>query len=110
MTRLRPFIAAVLVALAACVPLTAPRDTNDALAYAEGQVQGVVRACARLNDERRISLESAARCKTATDQAFAAIDIGRGAFAAGDITQAQAQLELARTLLLELEKITGGQK
>ena len=100
----------VVLATAACVPMVAPRDTNDSLAYAEGQVQAIARTCARLNDERRISLESAVRCKAGTDQAFTAIDVGRGAFASGDVTKAQAQLELARALLIELERITGGAK
>lgn len=104
------YAALTVLLVSGCATMVAPRDTNDALAYAEGQVQGIARACARLNDERRISLESAVRCQSGTNQAFTAIDVGRGAFAAGDLTKAQAQLELARTLLLELEKITGGQK
>lgn len=100
----------VAMLAAACVHLVAPRNTADSLAYAEGQVQALARSCTTLNDERRITLEQAVRCRGASDQAFAAIDIGRTAARAGDITKADAQLQLVRGLLVELERITGGPK
>lgn len=104
------YAALTLLLVAGCAPLAAPRNTSDSLAYAEGQVQALTRACTTLNDERRISLEQAVRCKAASDQAFTAIDVGRGALRAGDVSRAEGQLALARTILVELERITGGQK
>jgi hypothetical protein len=96
--------------LAACFPIAQPRSVADSLVYVEGQTQAVVRTCTRLSDERRITVQQAIGCKTAAEQSFFAIDVGRGAAKAGDLTKAQAQLDVARTLLIELEKLTGGAK
>ena len=91
----------------ACANFSAPRGTGDTIAYTEAQVQALARSCATMNDERRITLAQAVRCKQVTDQSFVAIDVARGAYGAGDLTKAQGQLELARTLLLEAERIVG---
>lgn len=104
------YAAFTLLVVAACTPLATPRNTTESLAYLEGQVQALTRTCTTLNDERRITLEQAVRCKTVTDQAYAAVDIGRGAARAGDLSRADAQLQIARTLLLEIERITGAPK
>lgn len=101
-------VAGIALMLAACVPLAAPRNVSDSLAYVESQVQGLVRTCTTLNNERRITLAQAVQCDGVTRQAFTAIDLGRGAAQAGDLTRAEAQLSVVRTLLIEAEKITGG--
>jgi hypothetical protein len=99
-------VAGILLMLAACVQMTAPRNVSESLAYVESQVQGVVRTCTTLNNERRITLAQAVQCDGVTRQAFTAIDLGRGAAQAGDMTRAEAQLSVVRSLLIEAEKIT----
>lgn len=98
----------VVAAVVGCANMMAPRNMGDSIAYMESQVQGVVRTCATLNDERRITLPQARQCKSVTDQAFAAVDLARTAFRAGDLTNAQAQLTLARSILIEAERIAKG--
>lgn len=100
-------LAGIVLMLSACVQMAAPRNVGDSLAYVESQVQGVVRSCTTLNNERRITLAQAVQCDGVTRQAFTAIDLGRGAAQAGDLTRAEAQLAVVRTLLVEAEKITG---
>ena len=99
-------VAGILLMLAACVQMTAPRSVGESLAYVESQVQGVVRTCTTLNNERRITLAQAVQCDGVTRQAFTAIDLGRGAAQAGDMTRAEAQLAVVRSLLVEAEKLT----
>lgn len=97
----------VVLLLSACVQMAAPRNVSDSLAYVESQVQGLVKTCTTLNNERRITLAQAVQCDGVTRQAFTAIDLGRGAAQAGDLTRAEAQLSVVRALLVEAEKITG---
>jgi len=99
-------VAGILLMLAACVQMAAPRNVSESLAYVESQVQGVVKTCTTLNNERRITLAQAVQCDGVTRQAFTAIDLGRGAAQAGDLTRAEAQLAVVRSLLIEAERIT----
>jgi hypothetical protein len=103
-------VLAFVLLVTACSVLTPPRGPADGLAYLEGQVQAAVRSCARLVDERTITVEQGVRCDTVTKQAFAAIDIGRGALKGGDAKGADAQLAAARELLTEIERLTGAVK
>lgn len=103
-------LALVMLVSSACTPLAKPATVAQSLAYVEGQVQAAVRTCARLNDERRITIEQATRCQAVTSQAFAAVDVGMGAVKSGNSTRAESQLAAVRILLLEAERIAGGAK
>jgi hypothetical protein len=96
----------VLIVLSACTPLVKAPTVTESIAVVEVQAQAVVKTCATLTNERRITVPQAERCRAAAGQAFAAIDLARSATKTGDAGAASAQLAAARAILIEIEAMT----
>ena len=96
-------IAAIAVLLTSCVSMEAPKSFNEKLAYAYAGVASTRSTAASMLERKRISVEEARQMQAGADKARAALDLARGAQISGDMTTAQGQLDLAMTVLTQLE-------
>ncbi len=97
----------VLVLLAGCAGAIAPKNVEQGLFHATGQVTAAYRTVADLAARKQIDAETRARLIGQIDLADAAIQAGRMAVVAGDITTAQGRLNAALALLLAVEQSYG---
>lgn len=97
--------AAVLVLVAACsvIGLTPASSFSEKLAYAYGSHAGIQTAAASALDAKRITVADAEQVLKIADEARTILDAARAASAAGDATSAEGRLNLALSLLRELD-------
>lgn len=105
-------LGAILVALVmvtGCATVAAPQTLDQRLAYAYGSVTATRYSCADAVQRERIDKTAATQCLMLTDHARRTVDAARLLVVSGDPASAQAQLELATGLLLEVEKMLKAQ-
>lgn len=90
----------VAFTLAACTTFVKPQSFEQQLAYAYGSVISTRATCADYFLRQTIDRAKAENCLKVTDQARASLDAARTTLN-GDM--AQSQLQVALTLLLQLE-------
>lgn len=95
----------LLIILSACasIGLAPPTTFEDRLAYAVSQNAAVRQAAANSYDAREISQDDARRVLAITDQVRSALDAARIASEAGDPKTAEGRLQLATTILVEIQ-------
>lgn len=93
----------LMLMLAACVSLEAPKSFNDKLAYGYGSVSATRNTAAALLERKRISKDDAIQVQALADQARTGLDAARGTASSGDLATAQGQLQLALDVLTKLE-------
>ena len=91
--------------LAGCssLGLAPPVTLEDRIAYAVTQNAAVRQAAANSLDAQEIDVEDAKRVLTITDQVRTALDAARAAAGAGDIQTAEGRLQLATSILVEIQ-------
>lgn len=109
----RPLMLAVLLAIAAPVFVTLPgcaqfglaqpASFSDRLAYSYGTHTAVLAAATASLEAGEIGSEDATRVLKVADQARQALDAARLAAGAGDVATAEGRLQLATSLLTELQ-------
>ena len=99
----------IVLMMTACATITAPQSLDQRLAYAYGSVTATRYSCADAVQRQRIDKTAATQCLMLTDRARRTVDAARLLVVSGDLESAQAQLELATGLLLEVEKMLKAQ-
>jgi len=96
---------ALLFLLTACAALgLAPASSfEERLAYAVSQNAAVRNAAAASLERQEIALEDAQRVLKITDEVRTALDAARLASGVGDVSTAEARLQLASAILIELQ-------
>lgn len=102
-------IMVVIVMLTSCATVAAPQTLDQRLAYAYGSVTATRYSCADAVQRERIDKTAGTQCLLLTDHARRTVDAARMLMIAGDPNSAQAQIELATGLLLEVEKMLKAQ-
>jgi len=94
-----------LLALVSCAQLgLAPAQSfKERLAYAYGTHTAVLQAATGALTAQDITSEDAERVLKISDEARRALDAGRLAFDAGDLATAEARVNLATSILVELQ-------
>lgn len=100
-----PIFATFVLILSACAQLgLAPASTfEERLAYAVSQNAAVRQTAAVSLENGEISLEDAQRVLKLTDQVREGLDAARFAAGAGDVSTAEGRLQLATSILIELQ-------
>lgn len=100
-----PFLGIIALLLGACAQLgLAPAATlTDRIAYAYGSHTAVLQTATASLEAGDISLEDAQRVLKVADQARQALDAAKLAAGAGDVQTAEGRLQLAVSLLTELQ-------
>ena len=95
----------LLLILTACTSLgLAPASTfEERLAYAVSQNAAVRNAAAVSLERNEIALEDAQRVLKLTDEVRTALDAARLASGAGDVSTAEGRLQLATSILVNLQ-------
>lgn len=93
----------LLVAGCASLGLAPASSFSDRLAYSYGTHTAVLTAATASLEAGEISSEDATRVLKVADQARQTLDAARVAAGAGDIATAEGQLQLAASLLTELQ-------
>lgn len=95
----------LLLLLAACASLgLAPASSfEERLAYAVSQNAGVRETAAVSVERNEISVEDARRVLKITDEVRTTLDAARLAAGAGDVSSAEGRLQLATSILLNLQ-------
>ena len=102
-------IAVALLVLSACSTIATPQTLDQRLAYAYGSVTATRYSCADAVQRQRIDKTAATQCLMLTDHARRTVDAARLLVVSGDLEGAQAQIELATGLLLEVERMLKAQ-
>jgi uncharacterized lipoprotein YajG len=89
--------------LAACVSMEKPTDFTDQLVYASKSIEAVADTASAMVERGRLTKEQGREALALIDQATAALDLARASQGKGDMTTAQGQLNLALTLLTQVE-------
>ena len=92
----------LLLTLVACVSMEAPRSFNERLAYGYGTLAAMRNTAASMLERGRITKEDGKKVQALADQARAALDVAQGV-QDKDIKTAEDQLQLALTVLTQLE-------
>jgi hypothetical protein len=100
--------ALLLLALVACAAIEAPKTFNERLAYGYASVAASRNTAASMLERGRISKEEGKQVQALADQARASLDIAKGLAGKGDIKGAEGQLQLALTVLTQLEAYLKG--
>lgn len=98
-----------LLVLTGCATIATPQSFDQRLAYAAGTTTATRWSCADAYQRQRIDQPAAAQCLALTDHAMRTISAARLLSGAGDAGSAQAQLDLALGLLLEVERMLKAQ-
>ena len=102
--------ALILLALVAgCVSLAPANTLSERLAYAMGSHTAVLAATTQAVEVGDISSDDAERVLSVADTARQALDAAGLALGAGDLTTAEARLQLATSLLARLQTYLRGQ-
>jgi hypothetical protein len=98
-------IVPILLLLTACASLgLAPTSSfEERLAYAVSQNAAVRKAAAVSVERKEISVEDARRVLKITDEVRTALDAARLAAGAGDVSTAEGRLQLATSILVNLQ-------
>ena len=98
------WIAVVLLAIhAGCVSLEAPKTFNDKLAYGYASLTASRSTATDLLQRQRIAKDEAVQIQALADQTRSGLDLARGTALKGDMVSAQGQLDLALSVLTQLE-------
>jgi hypothetical protein len=89
--------------LAGCVSMEKPTSFTDQLVYASKSIEAVTDTASSMYERGRLTKEQGREALAMIDQATAALDLARASQGKGDITTAQGQLNLALTLLTQIE-------
>jgi ABC-type branched-subunit amino acid transport system ATPase component len=100
--------ALLLLALVACAAIEAPKSFNDRLAYGYASVAASRNTAASMLERGRITKDEAKQVQALADQSRAGLDIARGMAGKGDIKGAEGQLQLALTVLTQVEAYLKG--
>lgn len=103
--RFVPFLGIISLMLGACAQLgLAPASSlSDRIAYGYGTHTAVLESTTAALEAGDISLEDAQRILKVADQARTALDAAKLALGAGDVQTAEGRLQLAVSLLTELQ-------
>jgi hypothetical protein len=93
----------LVLALAACAAIEAPKTFNERLAYGYASVAASRNTAASMVERGRISQDEGKKVQALADQARAALELSKGLFDKGDLRGAEGQLQLALTVLTQLE-------
>lgn len=99
----------IVLMMTACATTAVPQTLDQRLAYVYGSVTATRYSCADAVQRQRIDKTAATQCLMLTDRARRTVDAARLLVVSGDLEGAQAQLELATGLLLEVEKMLKAQ-
>jgi enamine deaminase RidA (YjgF/YER057c/UK114 family) len=89
--------------LAGCVSMEKPTSFTDQLVYASKSIEAVAETASAMVERGRLTKEQGREALALIDQAVASLDLARASQGKGDITTAQGQLNLALTLLTQVE-------
>jgi hypothetical protein len=98
---MKSFVIACAIFLAGCASMTTPRNADDSLLYAAGQITAVRDTCTQLGSTNTITKENVADCLLWTDEARKYIEIGKGT---QDISMKNDALKNALEILTMLQK------
>lgn len=100
-----PIFAVAVLLISACAQLgLAPASTfEERLAYAVSQNAAVRQTAAVSLENGEIALDDAQRVLKLTDQVREGLDAARFAAGAGDVSTAEGRLQLATSILVELQ-------
>ena len=101
--RFVPFVVLLLLAGCASLGLAPASSFEDRLAYAVSQNAAVRKTAAVSLENGEIALEDAQRVLKLTDEVRTALDAARLASGAGDISTAEGRLQLATSVLVNLQ-------
>lgn len=95
----------LLCLLTACATLglPAPQSLEERIAYANGNVTGLVNSTTNLLNAKRIKVEDAKYVSTVAKESAALLDAAEDAATAGDAVTAEGRLRLAQSVLTSLE-------
>ena len=96
-----------LILLAGCAGAIAPKNVEQGLLHATGQVTAAYRTVADLAIRKQIDQDTKMRIIGQIDLADSAIQAGRMALAAGDRATAPGRLNAALAMLLAVEQSYG---
>ena len=85
-----------------------PQNTTQGLILAAYETAAIVNAATDSYEQELISLGALDTILVSAQQAQVAIDLGGSAVGTGDLSTAQAQLTLARNMLLGMKTLLGG--
>ena len=85
-----------------------PQNTTQGLILAAYETAAIVNAATDSYEQELISLGALDTILVSAQQAQVAIDLGGAAVGTGDLSTAQAQLTLARNMLLAMKTLLGG--
>ncbi len=95
--------AALLLQACAGLGLEQPKSFRDSYAYAIAQTTALRTAAAQSLTARQISIKDAEYVLQVTDQSRAYLDTAKQVYEAGDAVAGKTQLELATSVLLQLQ-------
>ena len=104
---IKGMILGLALLVAGCGSLATPRDVNDSLAYAQGQVTATRQGCLEAGSFGEITKEKVGQCIEVTDKADDAIDLARGA---KTIAEKESQLAIALEILKAAQAIVREKK
>jgi hypothetical protein len=99
---MKSLVVALSIFLASCASITTPRNADDSLLYALGQVTATRDTCTNLGQTQKITKDDVTECLKATDEARKYIDIAKGAQSPFDKENA---LRSALAILTTLEAL-----
>jgi predicted negative regulator of RcsB-dependent stress response len=92
-----------------CQAIEAPKSFNERLAYGYASVAASRNTAASMVERGRITKDEGKKVQALADQARAALELSKGLFDKGDLRGAEGQLNLALTVLTQLEAYLKGQ-
>ena len=105
-----PIVALLLLAGCAQIGLAPASGLSDRIAYAFGTHTAVLESTTAALEAGDIGVEDAQRVLKVADQARQALDAARIAVGSGDVSTAEGRLQLAVSLLTELQSYLRRQK
>lgn len=100
----------IVATLPGCVSLEAPKSFNEKLAYGYASVAASRATAASMLERKRITVEEAQKAQALANQSRTALDLAKGTYATGDVSTAQGQLDLALTVVTNLEAFLKGKQ
>jgi hypothetical protein len=101
--KLAPIVALLLLAGCASLGLAPASSITDRVAYAYGSHTAVLQSATAALEAGDIGVEDAQRVLKVADQARDALDAAKLAIDAGDVSTAEGRLQLALSILTELQ-------
>lgn len=99
----------ILLLLTACAALTPPKSLDQRIAFAYGVHTAVQSAAASSLDAHEITSKEAEQVLALADKSRQILDGAKLAAGVGDLKSAEGQLQLATTVLLQLQAHLRGQ-